>query len=824
MTTLNQKNRSIIEKLQRYIFLIFSLPITLFIVFFIIYERNEEYVEAKEELRLIVRNQELLIKNHITTLEDNSNYITDLFPFDEYFNYGFSQIKTTDALILQKYIKQTQYKSNIYVFNANKEHVFSYGCLLPEKGSNQDVSNNCKFENTESITEMYGYYYRPQEILRETKSDHSTFNSIRPGIAMHTPETGVINAVQLDKENTKKINIVLSENDFSITIRAFLGDESDNVYTINRIYDRHTGKFIGLLVIEFMEDDLVESIIQKRITNHPTYFMEKKGRIVFTPHYNQALYKEIKQHIKNEESEGFMDYIDENKNGKLAYFKRLNSSTLNEYYIYSEVEFDHLYGSLFNKYILVISIIFGTFLLAYFGLRKFLITSVSVPLKDITRTIKNIGKDEMKDINKNILEMRFDSEINDLAKEVNQLNHDLIQYYEELDVEKEKAMQEAVSANNAKSIFLANMTHEMRTPLNSVIGYTQIINKIGFKNITQVEDYVNRINVSSEILLRKINDILDLSKIEAGQLELNKELAHLREIIHEVYDVLIFQAESKGIEFYFDIDQRIPEQLIFDHTRLKQILLNLCTNAIKFTETGSVSISAELFNHLGNELIIDWKVKDTGCGMPKDKLGGIFVPFTQVNQTDQKTGTGLGLAITKDLIELMGGSISVSSKVGVGTIFSFTTILNQVETVEEFQENRIPTKEVSQETVTKRLKDKKILVVEDNNINQVLIIEIFSLYNKSDIEIVNNGKEGLEACRNKQYDLIFMDIQMPVMNGIKATEEIRKLELYESTPIIALTANAFKNQLEVYIEDGMNECLAKPIEIERLEEILMRFL
>ncbi len=377
---------------------------------------------------------------------------------------------------------------------------------------------------------------------------------------------------------------------------------------------------------------------------------------------------------------------------------------------------------------------------------------------------------------------------------------------------------QAQEGNKSKSLFLANMSHEMRTPLNSIIGYTQLTKKIGFENTKKVEEYFSSINNSSEILLQKVNDILDLSKFESKQFELHEKPTQLVQVIKEMHDLLNIQATKKNIEFSFYLDPQIPKYLNVDSTRLKQILINICANAIKFTDAGSVKLEVEVFGYTNDSVYLEYMITDTGCGIPKDQIDNIFVPFVQVdNNNNMHIGTGLGLTIAKDLIRLMGGDISVTSKENVGSIFSFIT---KFKISNEEKSDGVSVLDIDNQLFMEKINNKRILICEDNLINQIFMKEIFSVFNKKDIEIACDGYEAVEKCQDKIYDLVLMDIQMPRMNGIEATKIIKSMVAYKDVPIIALTANAFSEQINEYLMSGMSDYLPKPVDIKRLKHLL----
>jgi signal transduction histidine kinase/CheY-like chemotaxis protein len=478
----------------------------------------------------------------------------------------------------------------------------------------------------------------------------------------------------------------------------------------------------------------------------------------------------------------------------------------------SQQSMNHLY---FFTYFLPFMSTFVLIISLYAFFRYKLYKSNFIPIQDLVSDFKEFSELELDHFNDKA-HVRYDvEEFNELYEyfkqfcQYNKINYDSLIKSLQLKLEA------AEESSQSKSVYLANMSHEMRTPLNSIIGYAQLIEKIGYDDVNKVKAYVDHIHNSSNILLQKINDILDLAKIEANLFEMIKEPVQIRRVVKEVYDLLVLSANKKGINFFYRIDPQIPNYLLFDETRFKQILINLCSNAIKFTQEGYVKLDIELFGFINDSIVLDYKITDTGIGISNDHQDKIFLPFVQVgNKTHQ--GTGLGLTITKDLIKLMGGEINVTSKLGVGTIFSFTTIFEVVDvTVKDEQDD-----ERTDEEILELIKDLKILVVEDNPINQLLITEVFHVFGKDDIDLADDGLEGINRCKETQYDMIFMDIQMPNCDGVEATQILRSWDSYRDTPIIALTANAFSEQVNEYLSLGMTDYLKKPLDIKSLKKVI----
>jgi PAS domain S-box-containing protein len=371
-----------------------------------------------------------------------------------------------------------------------------------------------------------------------------------------------------------------------------------------------------------------------------------------------------------------------------------------------------------------------------------------------------------------------------------------------------EAKEKAEASSHAKEVFLAHMSHEIRTPMNAIIGMSSLLTNTELTGKQKV--YLDAIRTSSKNLLSIINDILDFSKIEAGKLNVEQIGFSVEKLVKNAVGSVNHLAAGKSIMLSFSVDSHIHPVVLGDPTRINQVLLNLLSNAIKFTPEGKVDLSAKMIQAHGGKQEIVFEVKDSGIGIDPSKMDKIFESFSQEDESISRKfgGTGLGLTISKQLVELMGGKIWVESKKGIGTSFYFSLELNKGQFKDLPQEQRLhlPTEN--------KLKGINVLLVEDNQLNQFLATTI--LEGKGMIvETALNGIEALDALKKSTFDLILMDIQMPYMGGIEATEIIRR-ELKLDVPIIALTAKALTGDEDRYKEAGMNEFVSKPFEPEQL--------
>ena len=388
------------------------------------------------------------------------------------------------------------------------------------------------------------------------------------------------------------------------------------------------------------------------------------------------------------------------------------------------------------------------------------------------------------------------------------------------------ARQRAEQSEKFKEQFLANMSHEIRTPMNAVMGMTNLVLDSPLNDKQRF--YLEGVRKSGETLLRIINDILDLSKIEAGKMEMENIDFSMSEVLDQVKQTLQHKAEEKGLQLIFDIDSQVPDVLMGDPVRLNQILMNLAGNAIKFTEKGSVTIAIgspksevrSLKSEAGSAATLKFSVTDTGIGIPEDKLQSVFESFSQSRTSDTRRfgGTGLGLTISKQMVELMDGKISVESLEGSGTTFSFE-IACQRGSVSRLNESK------SADQIEGSILDGlKILLADDNEYNRIVTSDTLRLKSKVEITEVTNGKEAVDILSQQDFDLVLMDVQMPIMDGYEATRHIR--EKFDppknEIPIIALTASVIRSDLDKCRAAGMNDYIPKPFKTSQLISVIAK--
>ena len=511
---------------------------------------------------------------------------------------------------------------------------------------------------------------------------------------------------------------------------------------------------------------------------------------------------------KQEINENFVKEYQTLRSTTHLLFKQQRKDSLNALYI----ALDNLSKN--NTNFFTFSLLLSTLgFLVIVGMSLYLYAHIKRRFHKVRQSLHNLTTNEP-DFSKKMVVEHAD-EIGELVQGFNQLQNKLEKDNKHLHALKVKAEETA----KLKSEFLANMSHEIRTPMNGIIGMSYLTLQTHLDH--KQRDFIEKIDNSAKNLLGIINNILDLSKIEAGKLNLEKIDFKLKEVINNSVDLVRFKMEEKNIQLYIHYEEHLALLFNGDSLRLSQILNNLLSNAVKFTSEGEIHIFINKVHHNRYQ----FKIKDTGIGLTKEEQKNLFRTFSQADGSTSRKygGTGLGLAISKQLVEMMNGKIWVESTYQEGSSFIFEielqALLNSLGTKKLPVQIQKEEKKKNQDTI-EMLEGKRILLAEDNFINQEIILGLLENSNIK-IDIAQNGQEAIDLYTKNTYTLILMDIQMPILDGYEAAKIIRKTDT--EIPIIAITASAMKEDVQKTIESGMNDHLNKPINVNKLYEILLKY-
>ena len=573
------------------------------------------------------------------------------------------------------------------------------------------------------------------------------------------------------------IDTLNSESGWSISSPYY--DEQTGLYCITiseRVYNYETGRFMGIFAIDFYMDKLVDILGSSYSEKSFAFLVDPAGGIINHP------YGSYQMTVDNTTNVSSLPYGELNPDGESTKLFKEYDNSLRLVIAHRNSE------SRFTVYVVsTIWSIFGrVFINGGICLIAFLVCTVMVY----------------------------------------RLLTDLIAWQEEANERLKEAADKAIAAGRAKGQFLAQMSHEIRTPINAVLGMNEMI--LRECPDEKILDYSENIRSAGRTLLSLINSILDFSKIEDGKMEIIAVKYDTASMINNLVNSIQERARNAGLEFNVIVDDTLPSMLYGDDMRVSQVIMNLLTNAVKYTEKGSVSLSLHTVETDGNDVEILVEVKDTGIGIKKEDMGKLFASFERIEEKRNRNieGTGLGMSIVTRLLEMMDSELMVDSEYGVGSKFSFVIKqgIADATPIGDYTQRLLAARKKKEEKKQLKMPWAKVLVVDDNAMNIKVAINFLNLY-AIKADTADSGAEAIKLCAGRQYDMIFLDHMMPQMDGIETLEKLKEQKLLpEQTRVIALTANAVIGAKESYLEAGFDDYLSKPIEIEQLEEKLIKYL